>query len=104
MTEQCTCRVTPRERFLNQSCPIHGDAEMHRRHEAARQPTKPIEEMTDDEMEREFHRLFEQATPEQRQRATALIWDAVVMAAYKRGGAAEVTRVTNELREGRSHA
>lgn len=33
----CTCRVTRRERFLNPDCPIHGDAEMRRRHEAARQ-------------------------------------------------------------------
>lgn len=61
MDTKCTCRSTPSERFLDRSCPIHGDAEMHRRHEPARR--KPVEEMTDDEMEAEFSALFGRLEP-----------------------------------------
>jgi len=35
-TGACTCRVDATTRYLNRNCPQHGDAEMRRRHEAAR--------------------------------------------------------------------
>lgn len=43
MTDLCACRVTPRERFENPDCPIHGVEEMRRRHEAApQQASSPL--------------------------------------------------------------
>jgi len=40
LEKKCTCRLTPQERCLNRDCPVHGDAEERRRHEAARQATR----------------------------------------------------------------
>lgn len=59
---------------------------------------KPIEQMTDDELEAEFRRLYDRASEEDRVRMGRRIWDALVMDAYERGGADEVRRVTEEVR------
>jgi len=102
MDTNCPCRSTPRERFLDRACPIHGDAEMARRHQAARL-AKSIEDMADDELEAEFRRLFGQLGEADRATVTRKLWDGITMAAYERGGEAEVKRVCVEVRREVGH-